>query len=315
MLNNNVSIVIITYNRCEDLKQCLDSLMRQTFKGFETIIIDNGSTDSTINLLKKYSVKTLVNTTKKLSYLFNLAWQSASGDYIGYLADDVELHPDWLKNAMDTFETFENAGAVSGPIISTKKQEMRLLYERTEESKLLAFLAKIYDKIVMEGKLFKPGALASSGAYSMGAGLESSCKIKSPIIVDLLTTSAMVMKREVFLKVGNFDENFYFNHADGDFFIRMKKAGYELIFNPKAIAWHRVRHGPSRDPYYVARDTGYFLAKNIHPKNFSEWLRFILNIMYFNAYWFHKAYATKDLKQIKGISAFTSGFLECLMKN
>lgn len=307
-----VSAIILTYNRCEDLKRCLDSLMRQSYKDYDILVIDNGSTDCTSDMLKTYSLKVVMDPTKKLSYLFNLAWKSTSGNYLAYLADDVELHPDWLKNAVETFMKYERVGAVGGPIISTQKQEMHLLYEEAKRSKLLSLVAKIYEKIVMEGRLFEPGALAQSGAYSIGASLESSMEFKSQILVDLLTTSAMVVKREVFLKVGGFDENFYFNHADGDLFIRMKKAGYELLFNPEVVAWHRVRLGSSRNPYYIARDTGYFLIKDVWPMTLSGWLGFMLNIAYFNMYWVYRALKTGDIKQLKGIRAFLIGVTDYL---
>lgn len=305
-------MVILTYNRREDLKRCLDSLMKQIYKAFDVIVIDNNSTDGTLNMLRAYPVKVAKDSTRKLSYLFNLAWKKTSGNYIAFLADDVELHPDWMKNALETFMMHDRVGAVGGPIISTQKQEMYLLYEEARRSKLLSFVAKIYERIVMEGRLFEPGALTQSGAYSMGASLELSMKLKSPITVDLLTTSAMVVKREVFLKIGGFDENFYFNHADGDLFVRMKKAGYELMFNPKVIAWHRVRLGPSRNPYYIARDTGYFLAKNIRPKTLPGCLGFILNIAYFNAYWVYRALKIGDMKELNGVWAFLTGVTEYL---
>jgi GT2 family glycosyltransferase len=124
----------------------------------------------------------------------------------------------------------------------------------------------------------------------------------------------MIVKREVFNKIGGFDENFYFNHADGDFFIRMKKAGYKLMFNPKVIAWHHVRPGPSRNPYYIARDTGYFLAKDVRAKTLSGWLGFILNMAYFNTYWFYKALKTGDIKQLEGVWAFLTGVVEYLKR-
>ncbi len=312
--NLSVSVVILTYNRCEDLRRCLNSLMKQSYKNFEILVIDNGSTDCSPDVLKSYAVRVIINLTKKLSYLFNLAWKNTTGDYIVYIADDVELHHDWLKYALETFREYSEIGAVGGPIISKCKQEMHLLYEEAKQSKLLSFLAHVYERIVMEGKLLEPGILAESGAYSMGASLEPSLKLRSPIFVDLLTTSAMVVKRQVFQKIGGFDENFYFNHADGDLFVRMKKAGYRLMFNPKVIASHYVRLGPSRDPYYIARDTGYFLAKNIRPKTLHRWLGFILNVIYLNAYWFHKFLKTGEIRQLKGIRAFLTGIVEYLKR-
>jgi glycosyltransferase involved in cell wall biosynthesis len=130
--------------------------MKQSYKDFDILVIDNGSTDDTSDVLKIYPVKVIKDPTKKLSYLFNLAWKSTSGNYIAFLADDVEVHPDWSKNAIETFTMYDGIGAVGGPIISTQKQEMHRLYEEATQSKLLSFIAKIYERVVMEGRLFDP---------------------------------------------------------------------------------------------------------------------------------------------------------------
>lgn len=311
---SRVSVLVFTCNRDEDLKRCLDALRQQTHKNFELIVVDNSSTDSTSQLLKEYPAKVIRNNTKKLSYLFNLGWHNASQEIIAYLADDVETDPEWLRNIVDTFQKFPEAGAVSGPLISTKKQEMHLLYEAAQNAKFLKFFAKIYENIIMEGKLFEPGRLCQSGAYSMGAGLPICLKIKEPIEVDLLTTSSMGIRKKVLRELSGFDEHFYFNHADGDFFIRMKKAGYKLIFHPKVKALHHVRSGPSRYPYYIGRDTAYFLMKDIRPRTISGWFRFLLNVIFFNGYWFYKAIQVRDIKQLNGFFGFFFGVLQYLFK-
>ena len=63
--NFEISVIILTYNRGNDLKKCLDSLTKQTFKNFEVIVIDNGSTDITERILEKYSAKVMRSLKKK----------------------------------------------------------------------------------------------------------------------------------------------------------------------------------------------------------------------------------------------------------
>ncbi len=312
--NPQVSVLVFTCNRCKDLERCLNSLSKQTYRNFEIIVIDNGSTDRTGELLKKHPVKVICDETNKLSYLFNLGWHSTSRKIIAYVADDVEVEPYWLENIVDTFEKFDNVAAVGGPLISTSKQEMHLLYESGQRSKLLGILAKIYETVILENKLFEPGTLCESGAYSMGTGLPICLKIEKPIEVDLLTTSSMGVRRKVLEELDGFDENFCFNHADGDLFVRMKKRGYKLIFHPKVKARHHVMPGPSRYPYYIGRDTAWFFLKDIRPKSISGWIRFLVNIIFFNAYWFYKAIQAKDIKQLYGFFGFLSGGLQYLFK-
>lgn len=309
-----VTVIVNTCNRKDDLKRCLNSLLKQSYKDYEILIVDNGSTDGTGDLLKEFPVRVITDSIKKLSYLFNLGWKNISSEILAYLADDAEADELWLENIISTFERFPEAGAVSGPIIAQSKQEMHLLYEKAQGSPLLKFALNVYEKLILEGKLFQPGMLCESGAYSMGAGLKESLQIKECMEVDLLTTSSMGIKRSALEKVGGFDENFYFNHADGDLFVRLKKAGYKLIFNPKIVALHYVRPGPSRYPYYIGRDTAYFFCKDIRPRSIRGVVAFLLNILFFNIYWIYKAFAVKELRQLYGLIGFLSGTFEYIIK-
>jgi len=307
MENLEISVVVLTRNRRDDLKRCLDSLMKQTYRDFELIVIDNGSTDDTPALLKGYPVRVIRDEMRNLAFLFNLAWRNASHEIVAYIADDAEADPSWLGHIMETFRAFEEAAAVGGPTISTRKQEMHLLYEVAQRSRLLSLVAKIYEIVILENRLRVPGFLSQSGAYSMGAGLITCLGLEHPISVDLLTTTGMAIRKSALQRLRGFDENFFFNHADGDLFVRIRKAGYKLIFNPKATVWHHVRTGPSRDVYYLGRDTAYFYMKDIRPETPSGWLRFMLNIIYFNMYWLYKGLQTKDLHFLRGFLAFASG--------
>src|SRR4030042_7145277 len=230
-----VSIVVPTYNRCKDLKRCLDSLLLQTIRDFEIIVLDNGSTDGTPIMLRTYPVKVITDFTRNLTYLFNLGWHEASASIVAYINDDAVAVPDWLENTLKTFKEFEDAGIIGGPTVATHKQEIQATYETAYHSKLLKTFAKIYNVVVLQGKLFDVGVLSDSGAYSIGASLPKSTKLTRPIYVDMLSITGMAVKKEVIRKLGGFDENFLFNHIDGDFFIRARKNGYKLVFNPKIL--------------------------------------------------------------------------------
>src|SRR3972149_2762699 len=92
-----ISIIVPTYNRCKELKRCLDSLLSQTLRDFEIIVIDNGSTDGTSKLLRNYPVEIITDFTRNIAYLFNLGWRTASADIIAFINDDAEAVIDWLE--------------------------------------------------------------------------------------------------------------------------------------------------------------------------------------------------------------------------
>jgi len=313
MQNNlKLSVIIPTYNRAEDLERCLVSLANQTYKDFETIVVDNGSTDETPEILKKYPVRVVNDAAKNVTHLFNAGWQNSGAEIIVFINDDAEAVPAWLENLLGTFERFKDAGAVGGPTILPEEvlnnQEMLRLHQSAKKNFLLKGPAWIYENLILEGKYSEVGALCESGAYSVGGSLLACTKLKEPFPVDLLSITNCAIKRSVLKELNGLDENFRFTHGDGDLFIRIKRAGYKLIFEPKAIVWHHVNPiGDTRGAFWRGRDQAYFLLKNIRPKSLTGWFKYFLNIIFFNIYWVYKAIESRDANFLKGISGFLKG--------
>lgn len=281
--------------------------MKQTFQDFEIIVIDNGSTDGTLELLEKYQAKVIKNDTKNLSYLFNLGWHNAQGDIIVYLNDDAEVEKQWLEIIIDTFKRFEKAGTVGGPTVATNTQQIPRLYKQAQETKF-RFFSRIYEAVVLENRLFDVGVFCKSGAYSIGGGLPYSTSLKHPILVDFLSFTGAAVKMPIIQEIGGFDENFYWGHLDLDFFIRVKNAGYDLVFNPRAVVWHHTNPGGlTRSAYYLGRDLAVLYMKHVHPESLGVWLRFMLNVISFNAFWVYKSISSRDAKYLSGIRGFIHG--------
>lgn len=317
-----VSVIVNTVSRVEDLRRCLDSLFNQTFKDFEVVVVNNGQDQETKNLLEQkgiefrdsnFSFKIVEDGTKKLSYLFNLGWKKSdpSAKYLAYLADDTEADPQYLSRAVEYLENHPPAAAVSGPVLSTSNPsgEMNYLYDLAKKNLGTKFLLRIYEYLVMEDRLFEPGHWCQSGAFTLGAGIPQP-EIKGPLAVDLLTSTSLVVRRSVMEEVAGFDENFLFNHADGDLFIRIKKLGYKLIFHPLVQVIHHMRFGPTRYPQILGRDTAFYFLKDVRPKSLKGWLGLALNIFIFNSYFIFKAVQLRDKNYLKGIGGFAGGILD-----
>ncbi|MCX5696482.1 MAG: glycosyltransferase [Candidatus Omnitrophica bacterium] len=315
MTNNKrirLSVVIPTYNRAKDLKKCLDSLLLQTFKDFEILVIDNGSTDETSQLLKEYPVRVIQDSTKNVFHLFNLGWKNSQADIIVFTNDDVETVPGWLEQILITFEQFKGAGAVGGPTVlplaCMNNQEMLSLHAKAQKNPVFKILSGIYESFIMEGKYAKIGVLCESGSYSVGGSLLESTKLSQPISVDLLSITNLAVKRYILEEVGGLDENFMFNHGDGDLFIRMRKNCYQLIFNPKVMVWHYVNPaGNTRGAFWRGRDHAYFLEKDIKPKTLSGKFKLFLNVVFFNLFWVYKAIASKKISYLRGNLGYLKG--------
>ncbi len=317
--NPLVAIVVNTVDRPQDLRRGLEAVLGQRYRHFEVVVVNNGVGPETPQLLSELGkqfhsagvpFKVVNDKTKKLSYLFNLGWKNASegAEIFAYAADDTEPDKDWLANIVSYLVANPNCGGVSGPTLSTTQPpgEMFALYDSMKKRLITRILLRLYEFFVMEDKTFEPGHWPESGAFTMGAGIPLP-HIKEPIEIDLLTSGNMGVTREAMESINGFDEHFYFNHADGDLFIRLRKAGWKLVFHPGVKVLHHMRFGPTRYPEIMGRDTAFYYLKDVRPHSLRGWLGLKMNLGVFLAYWVFKAWQTKNITQLKGLTGFLAG--------
>jgi GT2 family glycosyltransferase len=282
--------------------------MVQTDKPDEICVIDNGSTDGTLDLLPRYPVKVLSAPNVALSQLFNLGWQSTRAEFIAYLNDDSEVVPEWLEQIDRTFAAFPQAAVVGGPTIAMRDQEIYRTYQALIQRRGLAWLARFYDNFIHEGRLFQVGAYSEGGAYSIGGSLRDCLKQEQPYPVAMLSITNMVIRRSALEAMGGFDETFRYAQIDGDLFLRLGEAGYPLVFSPKAVVWHYVNPtGLTRSAYVLGRDLAHMYRKHLPPHSTMGWLRFIAHVVFLNLFWIYKAVATRRLGALVGIQGFAAG--------
>ncbi len=317
MQEKTVTVIINTYprnGRREDLERALNSITNQNYKDFKILIIENFADDSKIkDIFSEYpddNLRVICDPKKRLSYLFNLGWKNADTELLGYLADDAEADKTWLEGIVAELNGDEKIGVITGPLPSQcyPVGEMHRLYLASQKNLVMKIIAWPYLNIVAEGNILKPGYFFESGAYSLGTALPEAVNFDRQEI-DLATTTSMGTRRSIIEKIGGFDERFNFNHADGDLFIRVKAAGFKIIFSPLVSAKHFMRLGPSRNAYFIGKDTGMFYRKDVRPKSLRGWIGAIINIKVLNLYWVYSALRLRDLSQLRGISGFFEGFI------
>lgn len=108
MLNDNkykISIIVPAYNIAEFLPRCLDSILDQTYKNLEIIVISDGSTDGTDDIIKKYALKdkrivSVLKNNSGVSDTRNKGIKMASGDYIGFVDGDDYIEPEMFERLL-----------------------------------------------------------------------------------------------------------------------------------------------------------------------------------------------------------------------
>ena len=244
--NHKISIIIPTFNRKSMLIRCINSILSGNYDNYEIIISDDHSSDGTDKIISKYlknkKIKYLRNKEEKLlSYTINKAIRLCSGEFILILDDDNVLDKNCLKYLATSLEN-NNVGAV-GPI--------SLYYSK----KNIIMNAGVKRSIFMRRAIYP---------YQ---NQEWKHQIKKEqTVYDLL--NVFMFKAEVIKKVGMWDLLVPFMGEDGDFQARLKKQGYRIIINPKAITYHDIKYTTSR---YFMRLTKMRMYHVMHSKILHEY--------------------------------------------
>lgn len=104
-MNKKISVIVAVYNTEKYLDRCIESLLNQTYKNMELVIVEDCSTDSSRKLLKKYkenkNIKVFYNRENRgLSYSRNYGLKKSTGDFIGYIDSDDYVEPDYYEKLM-----------------------------------------------------------------------------------------------------------------------------------------------------------------------------------------------------------------------
>lgn len=213
-----VSIIIPNYNGAEFLKVCLDSLQKQTYKDIEIIIVDNGSSDESIEIIKTdYPQVKIIQNQKNLGFVTanNQGFEASKGDYVLFLNNDTRVDYLFLEKLL---AEFSNAPGSLGAVFS----KLLLLNEPHRLDAIGSFFTGY-------------GFLYHVGFREVDHGQYDQLKeIFNPKGVCFL------MPREVFEEIGGFDEDFFSYFEESDLFWRVWLSGRHIRFVPESIVYHKV---------------------------------------------------------------------------
>lgn len=218
-----VSVIIPNWNGYYLIKICLKALEKQTYKNFEVIVIDNGSTDMSLDFIKKNypkvtNIKLKVNTG--FANAVNLGIKQARGKYLLLLNNDTEIEKNCLSYLVKCFKKKKNISFICPKILN--------FYER--------------DKIDSAGDWIDEVGHADN--IGRGEKDDKSFSKERPVFIG--TAGGCLIKREAFKKVGLFDEDYFMYFEDVDWCFRAQLLGLKGWYEPKAIIYHVHKGSASR---------------------------------------------------------------------
>jgi len=238
-----LSIVIVSWNVREDLRECLQSLLREEGSRLESgeieiIIVDNASTDGTAEMvnLEFPQVKLLVNS-QNLGYTKanNIGINHSRGKYILLLNPDTIVHQGALQALIDCAESHPEAGIIGAKLLNPDGSVQRSARSFPDIGAGLfrnTFLGRLFPN-----NPFVRRYLLTDFGYD---------EVRE---VDWVSGAAMLVRRDLIERIGGLDERFWAYCEDVDLCWRAWQAGYKVLFCPNAVITHKV--GRSSDQRLV----------------------------------------------------------------
>jgi len=244
----SISVIVVNLNGESFIRRCLDSLLSQTFVDFETIVIDNGSADQSVNIIRScYTTVRLVSLPDNIGFAAanNMAARQARGDWLALLNSDAFAEPDWLNQLW-------SATLVQPDIVSFA---CRALLDGDPH-----YLDGAGDVYHCSGKVWRAGHLDPNGP-----------KWDRPREVFGPCAAAAFYRRDVYLEQNGFDEDFFCYCEDVDLAFRLRLSGFRCHYVPAAV----IRHVGSATSGRASRLARYYGHRNLiwtFVKNMPGWL-------------------------------------------
>lgn len=251
-----ISVIIASYNGEKFLPRCLNSLFSERNSGFEVILVDDCSTDKSLELVRNNYQREkrlrLIALKKNMgaARARNIGVQKSQGEILFFLDSDTEIEKDWLKKTTSFFQKNPQVDVV--------------------QAKLLKMGTNQFD---YAGDYIGPFGFLIERARS--AKDEGQFDQVTPIFA--LKSAAMLAKKEMFKEIGGFDEDFRFIIEDTDFSWRARIFGYGVFFAPFIKVWHAYgtkeknlrAHTLNQIAFLGSRNTITGLIKNLGLKKLS----------------------------------------------
>ena len=199
-----ISVIVCSYNGSKTIEETLSAIEGLAYPNYETIVVDDGSTDDTSFIVERHKVHLIRTENRGLSTARNVGLQAAIGDIVAYIDDDAYPDPDWLTYLASAFMRTEHAG-IGGLNIAP----------------------------------FGDGAIADCVANAPGGPVHV---LLSDEVAEHIPGCNMAFRREQLMAIEGFDPRFRVAGDDVDICWRLQERGWTIGFAAAAVVWHHRRN-------------------------------------------------------------------------
>ncbi len=198
-----ISVIVCTYNGARTIRDCLEALDRLTYADYEVIVVDDGSTDTTAAIARRYDCRLIQTENRGLASARNTGLRAASGEIVAYIDDDAYPDPEWLTYLANRFLSATDVG-VGGPNIAPAG----------------------------DGRTAECVARAPGGPVHV---------LLSDREAEHIPGCNMAFRKESLEAIGGFDPQFRVAGDDVDVCWRLQERKWTLGFSAGAVVWHHAR--------------------------------------------------------------------------
>jgi hypothetical protein len=241
MSERKPSIILVVYNGMQYLPDCLTSVMAEceSYPGSEVVVVDNASSDGSDGwVAAQYPEVRLVRQQNNVGFAAgsNLGAASAHGDVLVFLNQDTKVLPGWLKALVEGLANQENIGLTTSKLLIMSQPEQIHLSGQD---------------VLFTGMIFGRGSRRAANEFTEAQA------------VGAVSGASFAIRRELWERLGGFDEDFFMYYEETDLSWRAWLLGYSSWVIPDSVALHDAGDKPSvRATYYLARNRPRLLLKH-----------------------------------------------------
>lgn len=330
MNHPKVSIILLNWNGWKNTIECLESLYQITYPNYDVIAIDNGSKDGSVKKIKEYCHGQMKIQSKFFEYNLNnkpiKIIEYTKGEAEAGGGKEKEFENSLSDKKLTIIKNEKNYGFAEGNNIGIRyamkaltPNYVLLLNNDTAVDK--EFLGELVNVGEAEDEIGIVGATvyhydeqnsiqSAVEKICWNKGISNRSRSNEIIEVDYVWGCSLLAKRELFEKIGYLNQEYFAYWEDNDWCVRAHKAGFKVLYTPKAKIWHKSQSTSGEisgfEAYHQVRNRFWFMKQHATKGQYISFLLYFFGFSFWRTSYFYILY----YKNITNFISFLRGVVD-----